>query len=55
MLKKKVFTILYCGYLGGFTPEGTEAKPCRLLTIEEVGSIMNGLLVLSVRRSCTTF
>lgn len=36
-----VFTILYCGYLGGFTPEGTEAKPCRLLTIEEVGSIMN--------------
>ncbi|KAF4543928.1 Recombination hotspot-binding protein [Lasiodiplodia theobromae] len=36
-----IFTILYCGYLGGFVPEGSDAKPGRLLTIEEVGGIMN--------------
>ncbi|GME43972.1 Recombination hotspot-binding protein [Neofusicoccum parvum] len=36
-----VFTILYCGYLGGFTSEGSDAKVGRLLTIEEVGGIMN--------------
>ncbi|KAF2087926.1 Translin [Saccharata proteae CBS 121410] len=34
-----VFTILLCGYLGGFANEGT-AKDGRLLTIEEVGKIM---------------
>ncbi|KAL0263535.1 Translin-1 [Diplodia seriata] len=36
-----IFTILYGGYLGGFVSEGSDTKPGRLLTIEEVGSIMN--------------
>ncbi|KAK8189345.1 putative Translin-1 [Phyllosticta capitalensis] len=36
-----VFTILYGGYLGGYAPDGGVAKPGRLLSIEEVGAIMN--------------
>ncbi|KAK4968658.1 hypothetical protein LTR28_001908, partial [Elasticomyces elasticus] len=35
------FSVIYCGYLGGYTKAGSEAKPRRLLTIEEVGEIMN--------------
>ncbi|KAF1989968.1 Translin [Aulographum hederae CBS 113979] len=35
-----IFTILFCGWLGGYTGEGEEAKPGKLLTIEEVGKIM---------------
>ncbi|KAK8215392.1 Translin-1 [Zalaria obscura] len=34
------FSILYCGYLGGYASTGN-AKSGRLLTIEEVGQIMN--------------
>ncbi|KAK5018523.1 Translin-1, partial [Cryomyces antarcticus] len=34
------FTILLCGWLGGFASEAGEAKQGRLLTIEEVGEIM---------------
>ncbi|KAL1646130.1 Translin-1 [Diplodia intermedia] len=40
-----IFTILYGGYLGGFVSEGSDTKPGRLLTIEEVGGIMNGVLL----------
>ncbi|KAF2138815.1 uncharacterized protein K452DRAFT_255704 [Aplosporella prunicola CBS 121167] len=36
-----VFTILFCGYLGGYSSDGSDTKAGRLLTIEEVGSIMN--------------
>ena len=39
----QVFTILYGGYLGGYAPDGGVAKPGRLLSIEEVGAIMNGI------------
>lgn len=38
----KVFTILFCGWLGGYAPVGGEKKTGRLLTIEEVGAIMKG-------------
>lgn len=36
------FSILLCGYLGGFTDVGAGPKDGRLLTIEEVGQILNG-------------
>lgn len=36
-------------------PEGSDAKPGRLLTIEEVGGIMNGLLLLlRATKVCST-
>ncbi|KAI4728075.1 Translin [Aureobasidium sp. EXF-10728] len=35
------FSILLCGYLGGFSGIGSGSKDGRLLTIEEVGQIMN--------------
>ncbi|KAK4993446.1 Translin-1 [Elasticomyces elasticus] len=38
---KQCFSAIYCGYLGGYTKTGGEAEPGRLLTIEEVGEIMN--------------
>ncbi|OCK75689.1 Translin [Lepidopterella palustris CBS 459.81] len=39
-IQDAAFGILFCGWLGGYTPKGSEAKPGRLLTIEEVGEIM---------------
>lgn len=36
------FSTLLCGYLGGFSDTGAGSKDGRLLTIEEVGQIMNG-------------
>lgn len=42
------FSIIYCGYLGGYSNSGSEggdAKTGRLLTIEEVGQILNGELI----------
>ena len=42
LIKLKTFGILFCGWLGGYTTEGSDAQPGRLLTIEEVGQIMNG-------------
>ncbi|TIA09161.1 Translin, partial [Aureobasidium pullulans] len=35
------FSILLCGYLGGFSDVGSGSQDGRLLTIEEVGKIMN--------------
>ncbi|KAG9525864.1 Translin, partial [Aureobasidium melanogenum] len=35
------FSILFCGYLGGFSDIGAGSQDGRLLTIEEVGQIMN--------------
>lgn len=40
-IQDATFGILFCGWLGGYTTEGSEAQPGRLLTIEEVGQIMN--------------
>lgn len=37
---QQCFTILLCGWLGGYTQEGSEPRIGRLLTIEEVGEIM---------------
>ncbi|TVY84524.1 Translin-1 [Lachnellula suecica] len=36
-----IFSILLCGYLGGMAHNGKAAQPGRLLTIEEVGAILN--------------
>ncbi|GAB7350360.1 hypothetical protein MBLNU459_g0989t1 [Dothideomycetes sp. NU459] len=35
------FSIILCGYLGGFSETGAGSRDGRLLTIEEVGQIMN--------------
>jgi hypothetical protein len=34
--------ILFCGWLGGYNVEGSGSAPGRLLTIEEVGAVING-------------
>lgn len=34
------FAIVLCGWLGGYSPDGADPHPGRLLTIEEVGEIM---------------
>jgi len=34
--------ILFCGWLGGYNVEGSGSAPGKLLTIEEVGAVMNG-------------
>ncbi|KAJ9637685.1 Translin-1 [Coniosporium tulheliwenetii] len=39
-MQDATFNVLFCGWLGGFTPEGQEGRPGRLLTIEETGGIM---------------
>jgi len=42
-----VFTILFCAYLGGFSKEG-ETKKSPLLTIEEVGELLQGTYCLII-------
>jgi hypothetical protein len=37
-----IFAILLCGWLGGMTKDGKPAEAGRLLTIEEVGEILQG-------------
>ena len=37
-----IFAILFCGWLGGMNVEGKAPEVGRLLTIEEVGSILGG-------------
>lgn len=39
-----IFAILLCGWLGGLTKDGKPAESGRLLTIEEVGEILQGML-----------
>ena len=38
-----IFAVLFCGWLGGIAASGTTAEPGKLLTIEEVGMILNGI------------
>jgi len=38
-----IFSILLCGYLGGMGIPTSPAAAGKLLTIEEVGSILNGI------------
>lgn len=38
-----VFEVLLCGYLGGMGVEGKKAEAGKLLTIEEVGGILDGM------------
>lgn len=37
---------MLCGWLGGFGAEGSGSQHGRLLTIEEVGQILNGMVFL---------
>lgn len=39
-----IFAILLCGWLGGLNKDGKPAQSGRLLTIEEVGEILQGTL-----------
>ena len=38
--KRQCFSILLCGWLGGFRTEAEEPKVGRLLTIEEIGKVL---------------
>ena len=42
---KQTFAIVLCGWLGGFGGASGQAQPGRLLTIEEVGQILQGMLL----------
>jgi hypothetical protein len=44
-----LFTILFCGWLGGMGVDGIAAESGKLFTIEEVGKILNGMLLLLLR------
>jgi hypothetical protein len=37
-----IFAILLCGWLGGMATKSKPAEAGRLLTIEEVGDVLNG-------------
>jgi hypothetical protein len=43
-----IFVILMCGWLGGMSMNGKATEHGKLLTIEEVGEILNGTLTYSV-------
>jgi len=45
-----VFSILFCGWLGGMSSY-IKAEQGKLLTIEEIGAILNGVLVMSANFS----
>lgn len=42
-----IFAILLCGYLGGMGVNGQAPEAGKLLTIEEVGEILNGMYFTS--------
>lgn len=42
---KQTFAIVLCGWLGGFGGISGQAQPGRLLSIEEVGQILQGMLL----------
>jgi hypothetical protein len=44
-----VFSILFCGWLGGMGTVNKSAEPGKLLTIEEVGEILNGTSIFNSR------
>lgn len=41
----QTFAVVLCGWLGGFGGASEQAQPGRLLTIEEVGQILEGMLL----------
>jgi hypothetical protein len=44
-----IYSILFCGWLGGIALEGAPAATGKLFTIEEVGNILNGMSSSSLR------
>lgn len=46
-----IFAILLCGWLGGLNKDGKPAQSGRLLTIEEVGEILQGTLHIGSLRT----
>jgi hypothetical protein len=47
-----IFAILLCGWLGGMGLNGKAPEVGRLLTIEEVGEILNGTWIVSIHSFC---
>lgn len=45
MILMQTFAIVLCGWLGGFRSASGQAQPGRLLTVEEVGQILQGTLL----------
>jgi len=43
-IQDAILTVLLCAWLGGVTGESQEGKLGRLLTLEEVGGVFQGLL-----------
>ena len=41
-VQNTIFAVLFCGWLGGMGSSINKAEPGKLLTIEEVGIILNG-------------
>lgn len=41
-MQSSIFTILFCGWLGGLATDGKPSELGRLITIEEVGDILKG-------------
>ena len=44
--RKQVFAVVLCGWLGGFQEDKVRKESGRLLTIEEVGEILNGMKII---------
>jgi hypothetical protein len=53
-IQNAIFSILICGWLGGMALEGKPAEVGRLLTIEEVGQVLNGKSNRCVRLRSST-
>jgi hypothetical protein len=50
-----VFALLFCGWLGGLGSFGVTAEVGKLLTIEEVGQILDGTSSILIIRTMLTF
>jgi hypothetical protein len=48
-IQNVVFAVLFCGWLGGMGVPGEITGPGKLLTIEEVGLILNGMSEDSIK------
>lgn len=53
-MQNVLFAILLCGWLGGMAHNGKAAEAGRLLTIEEVGEILNGMFFHTLQTQLLT-
>jgi hypothetical protein len=54
-IQNVVFAILLCGWLGGMGTSSKAAEQGKLLTIEEVGEILNGMCIWTYLQALLTF